>query len=312
MAQMEKVFRHTRMNSFGTRARYKSSCTKFVQFLNERFKMKNLRNLQDKHVVAYIEHRQQEGIAAKTLKNDLAAIRYLHDMIPRAKHELSDNETLQRTYTLTLDKTPAIKGNRAWTEQEYQNMLKLSQTLAEKGSVTAKNIPDLLKICKTMGLRITEAVAITRAQAEQALRTGIYQVKGEAKNGKWREVSLSKEVKNIFEKRLTEVSRGNRLFVKEGEKVHLAVNRYEQFLKRHREKIKTQEGRKLRTWEKYGKTHTNELTFHGLRYNYIQSRMQQEIKKGYSLEQAAARITQEVGHERTNVIKIYLGGKFNS
>jgi len=309
MAQMEKVFRHTRMNSFGTRARYKSSCTKFVQFLDERFKMKNLRNLQDKHVVAYIEHRQQEGVAAKTLKNDLAAIRYLHDMIPRAKHELSDNETLQRTYALTLDKTPAIKGNRAWTEQEYQNMLKLSQTLSEKGSVTAKNIPDLLKICKTMGLRITEAVAITRSQAEQALRTGIYQVKGEAKNGKWREVPLSKDVKTIFEKRLTEVFRGNRLFVNEGEKVHLAVNRYEQFLKRHREKIETPEGRKLRTWEKYEKTHTNELTFHGLRYNYIQFRMQQEMEKGYSLEQAAARITQEVGHERTDVIKIYLGGK---
>ena len=69
-------------------------------------------------------------------------------------------------------------------------------------------------------------------------------------------------------------------------------------------KIETPEGRSC-VHGKIRKTHTNELTFHGLRYNYIQFRMQQEMEKGYSLEQAAARITQEVGHERTDVIKIY-------
>ena len=310
MAQMEKVFRHTRANSFGTRARYESSCRNFVQYLNDKFKLKNLRNLQDKHVVAYIEYRQSERIASKTLKNDLGAIRYMHDMLPKVKYELSDNKGLKEHFSINLDKTPAIKGNRAWTKQEYESMQKLASEVIQKGGKgagTAKDIKDILKLCRTMGMRVTEAVAMTRSQAEQALRTGIYQIKSEAKNGKWRQVPVSTEAQKIFENRLKETPRGERFFVNQGEKTHLSVNRVEKFLHRYREKVETQEGIKLRTWEKDGKTTTNELTFHGLRYNYVQDRVQQEIDKGFSLDQAASRVTQEVGHERIDVIHVYLG-----
>lgn len=98
--QMEKIFRHTRSNSFGTRARYKSSCKKFISFLDKEFKMKNLRNLQDKHIIAYIQYRQSEEVAPKTLKNDLGAIRYMHSFVPRAKHKLSSNEELKQIYNI--------------------------------------------------------------------------------------------------------------------------------------------------------------------------------------------------------------------
>lgn len=51
------------------------------------------------------------------------------------------------------------------------------------------------------------------------------------------------------------------------------------------------------------------LTFHGLRYNYIQERVEQEMEMGYKYEQAALIVTNEVGHEGIDVIKVYLGGK---
>ncbi|TMN18786.1 hypothetical protein [Lentibacillus cibarius] len=51
-AQADKLFKHTRSGSYGTRARYRGSCKQFLSFVHEAFKMKNLRNLQDKHVVA--------------------------------------------------------------------------------------------------------------------------------------------------------------------------------------------------------------------------------------------------------------------
>lgn len=315
MAQMDKIFRHTRANSFGTRSRYESSCRKFVQFIDEKFKMKNLRNLQDKHVAAYIEYRQTGGVAPKTIKNDLGAIRYMHDMVPQAKYELSDNAGLKKGYSISLDKTPAVKGNRAWTQQEYEGIKKVAFEIVAKGlkdpkvTRTAKDLPDVIMVCRTMGMRITEAVAITRSQAEQALRTGIYQIKNEAKNGKWRQVPVSEEARRIIENRVKETPRGGRFFVKENEKTHFAVNRFEKFLHRHRGKVETNEGIALRTWEKDGEINTNELTFHGLRYNYVQDRVQQELNKGYSLERAAKHVTQEVGHERTNVIRVYLGGK---
>jgi integrase/recombinase XerD len=310
MGQMEKVFRHTRANSFGTRARYASSCKKFVEFLNKEFKMKNLRNLQDKHIVAYIKYRQSEGVAPKTLKNDIGAIRYMHDMLPNVKYELSDNRILKQNFSVSLDKTPAVKGNRAWTQQEYGGMHKVAQEIARaggKGAETAKNVQEVMTLCRSMGLRVTEAVAMTRSQAKQALRTGIYQVKGEAKNGKWRQVPLSNDSRKVLIRKTQETPRGGRFFVRQGEKTHAAVNRIEKFLNNHRKKVETKEGVELRTWGKYGKTHINELTFHGLRYGYVQGRIQEEINKGFSFDQAAKTVTKEVGHERTDVIKVYLG-----
>ncbi|CAM3298449.1 phage integrase N-terminal domain-containing protein [Filibacter tadaridae] len=308
MAQMEKVYRHTRANSFATRARYESSCRNFIGFLDEKFKMKNLRNLQDKHVVAYIQQRQTEGIAPKTLKNDLGAIRYMHDMIPNIKHELSDNKELKNAFSIALDKTPAVKGNRAWTDHEYNDMQQSVREMAAsngRGSETAADVRDVMQLARTMGLRVTEAVAMSRSQVEQALRLGIYQVKGEAKNGKWRQVPLSSQGRWVMESRIQGVPRGERLFIRPGEKTHAAVNRVEKFMQNNRDQFETVEGQETRMYEGVA----NALTYHGLRYNYVQDRVREEMEKGYSKLQAAAIVTKEVGHERVDVIDVYLGDK---
>ncbi|MEK4026969.1 tyrosine-type recombinase/integrase [Sporosarcina sp. FSL W7-1283] len=308
MTQMEKVFRHTRANSFGTRARYESSCRNFVGFLDEKFKMKNLRNLQDKHVIAYIQYRQAEGISPKTLKNDLGAIRYMHDMIPNVKHEISHNKGLKDDFSVALDKTPAVKGNRAWTEREYNDMQQFVQGMARtdgRGAETAADVRDVMQLARTMGLRVTEAVAMSRSQVEQALRTGIYQVKNEAKNGKWRQVPLSRQGRQVMENKIKNVPRGERLFIRPEEKTHAAVNRVEKFMQNNRIQFETIEGREVRLYQGV----SNALTYHGLRYNYVQDRMRQEMEKGYSKLQVATIVTKEVGHERIDVINIYLGGE---
>lgn len=306
--QLEAKFRHARSGSYGTRARYKQSCVKFADFINEKFKMQNLRNLQDKHIVAYIQHRQAQGISPKTIKSDLGAIRYLHDMIDNAKYELADNATLAKDYGVFLDKTPAVKGDRSWTKQEYEGMLaKLDDLSRQTGHLgaTASDMKCILPICRTMGLRITEAVAMKRSQAEQALRTGVYQVKGEAKNGLHRAVPLSDEARAVLAVKTAQIERGGLLFVREGEKVHQAVGRCEKLLERHREGVTTAEGREQRMYE--GKS--NELTFHGLRYGYVQDRVAQEMAKGFNFEQAATFVTKEIGHSRVEIVKVYMGGK---
>ena len=301
-AQVEKLFKHTRQNSFGSRARYRGSARGFCKWVSQNFRLQNLRNLSDKHIVAYIQARQNEGIKPKTIKNDLAAIRFMHSQVQNPRYELSENKELREKFGLQLDKTPQVKGNRAWTNQEYQDF---QQFCVQNGR---QDIADIATLCRTMGLRITEATAVSRSQAEQALRREIYQVKNEAKGGKWRQVPLSQEAREVFERRIAETPRGGRLFIEKGEKTHQVRNKFEQFLNYHREKIETKEGRELRTWEKYGEIHQNEITWHGLRYNYVQERMEQELSKGIDVFQAAEMISREVGHNRTDVIDIYMGG----
>lgn len=303
-SQVEKIFRHTRSGSYGTRARYRDSCRAFARYVAENFRIQNLRNLSEKHVVAYIRHRQENGVAPKTVKNDLAAIRYMHDQIANPRYRIGSNEELREKYGLVLDPTPSRNGNRAWTDEEYTAM----KAHAERAG--RQDVVDVLTLCRTMGLRITEAVAVSRAQAENALRNGVYQVRGEAKNGKWREVPLSAEAREVFLRRLRDTPRGGRLFVPENRKTHEVVNELEKYLERHREQVETEEGVRLRTYMRVGEEErTHELTFHGLRYAYVQERIEQEMSRGKTFEEAAAVVTKEVGHERLDVILTYMGDK---
>ena len=305
-AQADKLFSHTRSGSYGTRARYKASCNKFLDFVHDEFKMKNLRNLQDKHVVAFIKARQEAGLATKTIKNDLGAIRYLHDMIPNVKHELSSNEELKKQHGITLEMK--IKGDRSWTNEEYSKMYDWLNKQSKKDGIeqlTARDVRDTFVLGRTMGLRVAEAVAMHRSQAEHALRTGTYQVKGEAKNGRFRQVPLSPEAREMLIERLKIVNRGDSVFVQQDEKTHQAINRIEKHLGRHRDKFETEEGKERRSHD----NGYNKLTFHGLRYNYVQERINREMLQGWSFREAAKIVTKEVGHNRLEVINVYLGKK---
>jgi site-specific recombinase XerC len=306
-AQVNKIFRHTRAGSYGTRARYRDSCLVFARYVAEEFKLQNIKNLSDKHLVSWVRARQDAGIAGKTIKNDLSAIRYAHDQVSQPKYEkLASNEELKEKYGLELEPTPQIKGNRAWTIDEYNSMLDLAHR-EEHG-----NVADVMTLCHGLGLRITEAVAVSRAQAEAALRTGIYQVCGEAKNGKWRQVPLrSAEAREVLQRRAQETERGGRLFidVKGGEKTHEVANSIGEWIRDNRDCVTTDEGRDLRTWQdKSGREITEELTIHGLRYMYVQDRVAEEMDRGYTRDQAAAIVSPEVGHNRIDVINVYMAG----
>lgn len=303
--QTIKLFKHTRSCSYATRARYLKSCRLFVAFLDERYKMKSLRNLQDKHLVAYLQHRQDEGLSDKTIKNDLAAIRYLHDLLPSAKYQLSTNAQLIDRYDLTLEKTVAVSGDRSWTQGEYEAMLSLLAQNATE-SPLALLTRDIMQLCRTMGLRVSEAVCMRRSQAESALRTGLYHVQGEAKNGLHRHVPLSPEARSLLVERLPSIHRGARLFIPQDAQAHKVVLSIERYLGSYREAVTSLEGVSRRL---NAKGEVNPLTFHGLRYNYVQERMAAEQLKGYSWEAAAQIVTQEVGHGRIEVIRIYTNGK---
>ncbi|WML43118.1 site-specific integrase [Neobacillus sp. PS3-40] len=306
--QVQKVFKHTRASSYGTRAKYKGNVMRAAKWISQEFKLQSLKNLQDKHVAAYAKHLQAYDFKPKTIKDNLSAIRYMHDNAPQTKYKISDNKTLQQEYKFTIPKVQTIKGDRGWTNEEFSRMQEVTR---EVGSQAAKDYHDVSVMARTMGMRVAEAALGGRFQAEEALRCGIYHIGKEAKNGRERDVKLSPEGRQVLESRVASTPRGGKLFVRTNEKSHHAIDRIEQFNQNHREKVETLSGRLQRTWtdRHQEKAYTNNLTLHGLRYNYIQDRVKQEIDKGFTREQAAQIVTKEVGHNRADVIYIYLGGK---
>ena len=302
--QVEKVFKHIRQLSYKSRTRYKISCLVFANFLSERFKLQNIRNISDKHLASYVSFRQSEGISSKTIKNDLSAVRFLHSKIDSPRFQLSSNEELFEQFEVVIDQTSSL-GNRAWTNKEYINFINIA---VQSGR---QDVADAAVLCRYMGLRISEAAAVKRAQAEHALRSGFYKVGSEAKNGKERVIPLSNEAKDMFLTRLPLIRRGDKLFVEENQNTHNIVQDFERFLSRVRNQIKTKEGMAKRSYKKGQVIVVNNLTWHGLRYSYIQDRVRQLQTSGLTGEELKRILSKEIGHERTIVIDVYAGKDFS-
>ena len=79
IAQLDKLARHNRQESYKTRQRYYEAMQRFSRVLAEEYRLQKLTNISGKHLVDYVRHLQENGKAASTIKTELAAIRFWHD-----------------------------------------------------------------------------------------------------------------------------------------------------------------------------------------------------------------------------------------
>lgn len=117
MAQVDKLHRHNRQGSYKTRARYYEAMQQFCRFLTEVFRLERLANIAPKHIYAYVAYLQEQEKSASTIKTDLSAIRFFHDLIPNARYELPGNSDL------LLQRWTFGGVDRTWSTDEFERML---------------------------------------------------------------------------------------------------------------------------------------------------------------------------------------------
>ena len=92
--QFNKVFRHLKVGSFKTRERYAKAFKRFMVYLANEYRLQKLSNISEKHILSYLNYLQKKGLAASTIKTELAAIRFFHDNLPYVKHTLPTNDEI--------------------------------------------------------------------------------------------------------------------------------------------------------------------------------------------------------------------------
>jgi site-specific recombinase XerD len=91
---VERVARFARGGLIETRRANFRQYRLFIFFLAERFAPEDIRNIQPRHVAAYISFRRTAGMSEKTILNDLSVIRWWHRRIPWGKYVIPDNAAL--------------------------------------------------------------------------------------------------------------------------------------------------------------------------------------------------------------------------
>lgn len=276
VSQVEKIYRHSRQGSIGTRREYRKCMLRFVNWLELEYNMQNLRNISNKHLAEYVRDRVSNGNSPGYIMKDLSAIRYYHDQLLKPRYQLErENSKLGVPEKVS-------PGNRAWTEDEYNLLCALA---VESGS---EWIADVLILLRELGCRIHEIIRLDTVAMERGLRNGFLEVKG--KGGKHRTIVLTSEAVEALCRARARVKRGAKLFVPETRKSHRVISDVQKFIR---------ENRPERTGE--------QLTPHGLRYKYAQKRMGKLLSDGSTREKAEKIVSRELGHERRRVVRGYLG-----
>ncbi|MFC5772864.1 tyrosine-type recombinase/integrase [Ectobacillus antri] len=247
-------------------------------------------NMQNKHLVAYVLERQNEGMSAATVKQDLAAVRYFHNQLPKTRYQISDNKQLQETYKeFSLERRSFGGVNRRCTELEYQRFI----TLAEQNGHA--DTAQIIQLAREQGLRIHEVTRLSRTDAEKTLRDGLLTIKG--KGGLVREVPLRETGRAMLHDSMQGGERGAKLFVREGEKAHTVIQRVQDFIKNHRAKVED---------PVHGRPLGVHVTCHSFRHTYTKEEYDRRITAGMGERQARLEVSELIGHSREDVTRIYL------
>lgn len=278
MAQVDKLARHNRQGSYRTKQRYYEAMQRFCKFLAEEFRLQKLVNMSGKHLVAYIQHLQESGRAASTIKTDLAAIRFFHDLMD-AKHPLPDNSVFQ------LERRHFGDKDCTWSAAEISRFLDQCHADGEH------NFADVAELSVEMGLRIHEGFRLDTAAAEQVLRTGFLTVKG--KGGKIRSIPATPRACEILMDARSVTKRGHKLFVPDHVQTDAVILRMQTYIAAARPLVQDV-GSERR------------MIHHGLRHTYAVRKYLEYIEAGFTPDAAALRVSKLLGHERKEVTRVYL------
>ncbi|MCL6442275.1 MAG: tyrosine-type recombinase/integrase [Alicyclobacillus sp.] len=272
LQQVDSIFRHSRQGSIKTRERYRETGHRLAKFLGEQFRMKNLKNLQDKHVEAYVRSLQEAGRSVAHIKTELSAIRWLADQIG-VKRPLEDARAFNER--MGIGKRSFRGHDRTWSEDELALI-----------AHAPDRIRRVLTLARELGLRIHEIHRLDVASAREALRQGELRVKG--KGGLVRSVPLRGMAGDVLREALSETRAGQKLFVPDEMLTHEAIRQVQDYVRAHRP-----EG--------------SRVTTHGLRHAYARDRYLEFRSEGLSDIEAKRRVSELLGHHRAEVTDIYLG-----
>lgn len=281
--QFNKVARHCNQGSYKTRERYEAAMLRFIDFLAMYFYLLKLKNIDGRHLAAYVLHLQNDGCSASYIKTELSAIRFYHDQIPGAKHRLPSNEEL----SVELDRRQFSGIDRAWSQDEFERMISVMIALGFIAYACA------CALARYAGLRIHEVFRIDTAIARKAIKAGEITIKG--KGGLVRTVTLCAKAKKALEYMLSVSAPGHKLFVPDGMQTHTAIKQLETFIRKHR-------------CEVMDVGDTREITFHGLRHTYANEKYKEFRKQGNDPIAARLKVSRLLGHNRDDVTNVYIAG----
>lgn len=240
-----------------------------LQVLN--IQNKEVKQLKARHIEGYIQHRLAQGIARRTLHNEMAALRAV--LIAAGRNKLADDPRLSNK-ALGLAGASRAGTKQAITVDHYQTVLQTAQ-LKEPGLTAA------LELARLLGLRSQEAV-----QCAQSLKT-------------WRQVldRGDERLRIVFG---TKGGRPRDTVILNADAVKRAMENALTVAEQRNGKLI--DAPDLKTAMTYWRNQAERLGLtgvyapHSLRYAWAQDAIRHYLVQGFSHKEALAQVSMDLGH----------------
>ena len=156
MTRVYAIYREDRTGSIETRKSYLGAESRFCGFLAEHYRLQNIKNVEGRHLRAYVEQLQDEGKSAAYIDATLSGIRFYHRR-SGSKNRLPENKDLH------LEKRHPGKLNRAWLTSEIVKACEIAHEMGDQDVMMA------ILLGANFGLRVSEIVTVRINQLENAL-----------------------------------------------------------------------------------------------------------------------------------------------
>ena len=291
--QVIAFFDNCNEGRYGAQERNKESCLRFAEYLGENTNLQKMKNAEARHLYGYVEHMKAKGLAPSTIMTDLSGIRFYYKR-KSCKNELPTNDKLN------LDKRETGKYDRAWLPGEIDRCYALANL---------KGRTDMLHF----GLRIDEATSLKLTYLKRALNYGQLMVTG--KSGKQRVITFDERGKHraIIEKWLSFAEAGGKyppdylICDKKCRSVEKKKKSMQNWLIRMKKQIL--EPNRAEFTEPGKKPRRDTISFHGLRHTFTQNYLTQ--LSYMKPKDAKLKVSQALGHERTEITRVYISDKKN-
>jgi site-specific recombinase XerD len=292
--QLESMFKHCNEKSFKTRARYLDASIRFSYFLADRYRLQKFKNVDDRHFRTYAEYLKEMGFSPSTIQAELSGIRFFY-RLSSGKNKLSDNKSLN------LPKRAVGVENRAWLSKEKEKAVALAERMGRNDVVIA------IGLAYELGLRLEE-ICVTRVEfLMSAKNTGIFVVP-KGKGGQRRAIKLNPAQRAMIAKyvdyaKAMGLQPGDYLISgSEKHGVKHEIKSLQNWMSHNREKFMVKDREKIVEVGKK-KRHAT-ISWHGLRHSYAQKTYAEALR--VKPRQAEKIVSENLGHHRTKVTRIYL------
>lgn len=247
-------------------------------------------------VERFLNEKIDRGVARTTVQHDAAALKKLQ----KAMNDLAQREGRDTRH----DWKQPLREARERAERELDKDHYDRSFLDPRAVVDALKREDHQLVAKLQlegGARVSEASKIEAHQlagihtTRQGQEVGVFCVHG--KNGKIRAITMSPDTYRQLENHIEAKGQLNVDYDRYREGLLAAAKATGQF---QTIEVQGRTSGQMKTVQDWGGTH-------GLRYNYAQESYRQHVDGGIGEREALARVSYEMGHNRPDITRLYLG-----